>query len=395
MNGYSVKISEKLEKIWSYYSILIDSLPYYVLIVDEEHKIHLANKKLKQILTLSDDEIKGKYCPKLIHGLNSPFIGCPLEDALTKEKDHAEKYYYDKDKKIWMKSNVYRLKFPFKVEKKYFLHYTEDVTYSKKLEQSKFNLQKYHTIQQFSKGIMHDIKNLLTVIMGSLDLIDLTLVSEDNINYLQNAKSALRELVNLNKNFLGRHSNETKEIGCFSLISLIKEEMNLFEFHKNVKINLHHSKDLHINGDKNLISKVLRNLLINSVQAMPDGGEINIYTFATDIGDKNPFLLNKGEYLTIIIEDNGVGIPKHNREKIFVPFFTTKPNGNGLGLSEVYSIIHENGGAIEFESEIGIGTTFTILIPKKFRNTDQLMKNQNDESIKNNFRNKMISALKR
>ncbi|HUU70115.1 MAG TPA: PAS domain S-box protein [Planctomycetota bacterium] len=101
------------------------------------------------------------------------------------------------------------------------------------------------------------------------------------------------------------------------------------------------------------LNHVFLNILLNAVQAVPEGGKIIVSTWAYRSGVK------------VAIADNGMGIPKENLGRIFDPFFTTKPRGTGLGLSISYTIIAEHGGQIEVESEVGRGTTFTITVPSR------------------------------
>ncbi|RLB85628.1 MAG: sensor histidine kinase, partial [Deltaproteobacteria bacterium] len=107
-------------------------------------------------------------------------------------------------------------------------------------------------------------------------------------------------------------------------------------------------------GNLHSLEQVFLNLLLNAVQAMPDGGRITIDVKETDDG-----------YVAIDVSDTGVGIKPDALEKIFDPFYTTKPagRGTGLGLSIVYGIIKKHGGYVEVKSEVGVGTTFTVYIP--------------------------------
>lgn len=103
--------------------------------------------------------------------------------------------------------------------------------------------------------------------------------------------------------------------------------------------------------DPQLINSALLNLLLNAKQAMPDGGQVMIEVSLHE------------EQVVLKIADTGVGIPAENLDKIFSPFFTTKKGGNGFGLTEVYKVIQAHGGDIQVESQVGIGTTFTIRLP--------------------------------
>ena len=103
--------------------------------------------------------------------------------------------------------------------------------------------------------------------------------------------------------------------------------------------------------DMHLIRAALLNLVVNGMQAMPEGGMLSIN------------LHQEEEMAVIRIIDTGVGIPQENLKKIFTAFFTTKPRGNGFGLLEVYKAVQAHGGTAEVSSSLGEGTTFTIKLP--------------------------------
>jgi two-component system NtrC family sensor kinase len=114
-------------------------------------------------------------------------------------------------------------------------------------------------------------------------------------------------------------------------------------------------------ADFDKIQQVLINIILNAIQAMPDGGNLTIATSVAKgirVGD-----INK-DTVKIEIKDTGIGIPEENLKKLFTPFFTTKEKGKGvgLGLSVVHGIIGKHKGKIEVESEIGVGTTFSIYL---------------------------------
>lgn len=114
--------------------------------------------------------------------------------------------------------------------------------------------------------------------------------------------------------------------------------------------------------DKNQISQVLDNLIINAQQSMPSGGVIVVMAENIYIKEHHNVLLKPGNYVLISIKDHGVGIPMEVIPFIFDPFFTTKPKGHGLGLATSYSVINRHGGAIEVESTPGEGSTFRVFL---------------------------------
>ncbi len=118
-----------------------------------------------------------------------------------------------------------------------------------------------------------------------------------------------------------------------------------------------------IDADTGQISQVINNLIINANQAMPDGGAITISAQNIEIGQTELLPIKTGQYIRIVISDEGTGIPEDHLKRIFDPYFTTKQKGSGLGLATTYSIIKNHDGHIDVESKQGEGTTFTIHFP--------------------------------
>jgi signal transduction histidine kinase len=112
-------------------------------------------------------------------------------------------------------------------------------------------------------------------------------------------------------------------------------------------------------GNSNLLQQVFTNIIVNSMQSMPEGGDLWVKTrFSPSVGEF-------GGAAEIIISDTGAGIPEEHLHKVFEPFFTTKKTGEGtgLGLSVSYGIVKEHGGEIKITSKVGEGSTFTVILP--------------------------------
>ncbi|MBI3582877.1 MAG: ATP-binding protein [Nitrospinae bacterium] len=115
------------------------------------------------------------------------------------------------------------------------------------------------------------------------------------------------------------------------------------------------------------IKQVVKGLVANAVEAMPNGGVIRVKADNIKIGKKDNIQLKEDKYIKVSIEDSGVGIPEENLSKIFDPYFSTKERGSqkgmGLGLSICYSIINRHEGLITVDSKVGVGTTFHFYLP--------------------------------
>ncbi|MHB0975588.1 MAG: SpoIIE family protein phosphatase [Candidatus Aquicultorales bacterium] len=149
-------------------SELFDAMPSYVLLVDEEHHILLANKAVTAQLSVKQDTILGQYCPKVIHGIDGPFAGCPLEEAVDKGRG-IEREFHDKESDRWVVSSVYPTRFETSDGKHVFLHMTRDVTERKAFEQA---------LAERDKAIRQAYVDVLSAVTGG----KLILMTEDEMD---------------------------------------------------------------------------------------------------------------------------------------------------------------------------------------------------------------------
>ena len=243
-----------------------------------------------------------------------------------------------------------------------------DVTDKRKMEEEIIKSSKLESLGVLAGGIAHDFNNLLTSIIGNLSIASLEI--EDN-------QSSLRELISEAESACIRAAQLTKQLLTFSkggapikkseaISHIISDTVQFLLRGSNIQLESQIDKNLsEVNVDVGQISQVIQNIVINAKQAMPRGGTIQI-SARNYVASKNDprFSTRNGEkYVRISIADTGIGIPREFLTKIFDPYFTTKESGSGLGLAMCYSIIRKHDGVLLVESEVGVGTTFTIYIP--------------------------------
>ncbi|MBE9528016.1 MAG: DUF3365 domain-containing protein [Proteobacteria bacterium] len=239
--------------------------------------------------------------------------------------------------------------------------------------------QKLESLGILAGGIAHDYNNLLTAIMANLSY---AVQIEDPefrvykdkpegavLESLRDAEEATLQAKELTRQLItfARGGVPVKELVA-DFGELIKGAAGFASRGSNVRCDLFVPGDLWpIEADRSQVNQVLQNLIINAEQAMPDGGviEVRAENLVTAENDLVNLLLNlkAGEYVKLIIKDEGAGIPSENLDKVFDPYFTTKEEGSGLGLAIVSSIIKKHGGNLSVESEVGVGTTFAIYLP--------------------------------
>jgi PAS domain S-box-containing protein len=217
-------------------------------------------------------------------------------------------------------------------------------------------------------GIAHDFNNLLTAIVGNISLASILLPNESEMTVrLEDAKNASMRARDLAQQLLtfargGAPIKKTASIG-----KLIQDTVSVSLRGSQSRGEFQIANDLWpAEIDAGQISQVIANLVVNADQAMPNGGTISISSenFHQPIGSSNGVSeLPPGEYVRIAITDTGSGIPEQYLKRIFDPYFTTKPKGNGLGLATTYSIIKHHKGLVTVESELNRGSTFTLYLP--------------------------------
>ena len=231
-----------------------------------------------------------------------------------------------------------------------------DVTRNKELEQNLHLAQKMETVGRLTRGIAHDFNNLLHIIQGHCEILlnqnqQKDEVQEDIRQILSAAESGA-ELVNQLVSF---SKGQELKIESLDLNNSIKSINSIIKrgLTPNVEIKFGLADNLyHVDFDPSQVQLIVMNMVINAKEAMPNGGKLMIET------------KNEKEFVVLSIKDNGVGIDKMIRERIFEPYFTTKKNRSGLGLTTVYGIINQCNGHIRVESILNQGSTFEIYLPR-------------------------------
>ncbi len=242
-------------------------------------------------------------------------------------------------------------------------------------------------IGNLAGGLAHDFNNVLGGIVGSLDLLEILLDTEelkqrDKIwKYIRIALEASNRASEMIKQLLTLSRKQELKFAPVNINLSLKYIKKLCQssFPKSIILKfILTDKPLNINADPTQIEQVLLNLCVNSSHSMTvmreneeDEGGILTVTAAEIITDdefchKHPEAIEDTYYISIAIKDTGIGMDEETRKRIFEPFFTTKKKdiGTGLGMSMAYNIVKQHKGFIDINSEIGIGTTVTIYLPR-------------------------------
>jgi two-component system cell cycle sensor histidine kinase/response regulator CckA len=251
--------------------------------------------------------------------------------------------------------------------------YALDTTEQRTLKENFAQSQKMQAIGQLAGGVAHDFNNVLTAIIGYSDLLLANHRPTDpSFQDIMQIKQNANRAAGLVRQLLAFSRRQTLRPQVLQLGDVMSELLNLMRrlVGEKVELDLRHGRDLWlVKADINQFEQVIINLVVNARDAMPSGGTIKLSTRnvpAEDCASFKEDVLLPGSYVAIEVADNGTGIPPEVREKIFEPFFTTKEvgKGTGLGLSMVYGIVKQTEGYVFCDSEVGRGTTFTILLPR-------------------------------
>jgi PAS domain S-box-containing protein len=244
-----------------------------------------------------------------------------------------------------------------------------DLTEPKKLEQQFLRAQRMEAIGTLAGGIAHDLNNILTPIMLSVELLKLTAVDPSAKRVLETIEVSAKRGADIVRQVLSFARGVDGQRVAIDPRALVKELEHIIKhtFPKAIRLKFVVPDTARILGDPTQVHQVLLNLCINARDAMPQGGDLTICVEDRVIEppEAASIQLEGGAYVMISVVDSGTGMSPNLLTKIFDPFFTTKEShqGTGLGLSTVMAILKSHKGLVQVESEPGRGTTFRVCLP--------------------------------
>lgn len=248
-----------------------------------------------------------------------------------------------------------------------------DITERKRLEEELLQSQKMDAVGRLAGGIAHDFNNILTAILGYSDLL-IGQIDERQWMYkhLSEIRKAADFAASLTHQLLAFSRRQPLFLRVFSINDTVKNMQKMLQrvIGEHIQIHTHLKAEIgRLKADPSQLEQVLLNLCVNARDAMPKGGSITIETadvtyFLDDFYSVNE--MPAGEYVKLTICDTGTGMTPDVKKHIFEPFFTTKEKGQGtgLGLATCYGIVKQSGGYITVDSQVGVGTTFSIYLPR-------------------------------
>jgi nitrogen-specific signal transduction histidine kinase/HAMP domain-containing protein len=368
----SVKDSmQQVHSLKEYMENLLNSLSELIITANEDGKIEFANIYAKNIC--NSDDLSNMSIYDFLDKKNIE-IYFDKDDLLSQQNTiyFPDVLIDDKVFDVYVKSQTYS-------KNKFILFVAYDVTKRIELENHLSQIQKIQSIGLMAAGIAHDFNNFLASMLGNLELFELSRDENEKLEYINKIYFSIHNAKNMVKKLLvfTKESVTTKTI--LDIKSIIIKTVQMLDSDiqgKNISLNLDLLPNLKGEMDETELIQILSNILINSIQELDDSGAITIKTELIHLDDKLANM-TKGDYVKILINDNGSGMPKENLQKIFDPFFTTKENSSGLGLYVSKILAQRNGGDVLAFSKVGLGTTIEVYLPLYYGEPN--IQNQDDK----------------
>lgn len=363
------------------------------LVLDRTMELRESEEKYRTLVEQSHDGIfiySGNRF-RFVNDQMCDFIGrtkeelCNLEytELIHPEDRHRILGYERKRKEGKEVPNIYQFRIVRDVEEVRYIEFSirhityhgeyavlgvcRDITALKKLEEEQNKIQKLESLGILAGGIAHDFNNFLTAIMGNISLARMMVEPGSDIyEILTSSEHAASKASSLTNQLL-TFSRGGEPVKALTSIDILLRESAIFALSgSNVTAEFDIQDDLWLAVvDRGQIEQVINNIIINADQAMPEGGKTLISAENIEIGENGDIPLDSGNYIKIVIEDEGTGIPEEQLSRIFDPFFSTKQTGSGLGLATAYSIVKKHLGHITVESKFGSGSAFIMYLPSE------------------------------
>ncbi len=334
---------------------LFDGIQDFISVQDRDFNIIMVNRSFAEWKNTQPDLLVGKKCYELYFNRNRPCDNCPMVRTFDSgEKGFYEMRYQQDTLHIWS----YPMANP-EGDLEYAIEHIRVVTEQKRMEEQLIQNDKLVTIGILSSGIAHELRNPLNIIEAARYFLAESIPPEEKqlhekLAIIRKNVHRASKIINNLLEFSRKHDEDREEVDVHyileSTLALVEKEMRV----RDIEVHREYSAGLIGYFDVDGLRQIFLNLIMNAMQAMPEGG--HLYIRAN---------IENDEVLNIEFEDTGVGISPENLRNIFAPFFTTKPvgEGTGLGLYIVNAIVHRNNGEIDVQSEPGKGTVFRVRLP--------------------------------
>jgi two-component system sensor histidine kinase HydH len=350
LRGSQVRIG----KMQAFTDILVSSLPVGLIATDNSGTIQICNEAAEGLLGISEEQVRGKMVQdSLVTEVARRFsvMESGTRERLSDEIELQDEGGMKKSLHLASKS-VYGRDGSFAGAVMLIRDLTELKTLEKELQRS----ERMAALGKMAAGVAHELRNPLSSIKGLALLLNSMVSGSDK--GLEASEMLVREVERLNRSIgelLDYAKPESLDLEVASIVPLLEKVKSLIEIDARaygVDIELDISPELPpVRLDRDKMNQLFLNLFLNAIQAMPEGGRLVVRTGSDNM------------HLFIDVQDNGVGIRQDHLAKIMDPYFTTKSDGTGLGLSMSNKIVEEHGGRLEVTSREGEFTNVRVVLP--------------------------------
>ncbi len=368
----NAKAYQELRRSEARYRSLVENLDDVVFTLDAEQRLTFVSSAARKY-GYSPEELIGRPFGLFLHPEDLPAANEAFARALAGAGAPTEFRLIDKEGRPRHTRSVSRAE----VEHGQTLGVRGvlvDLTKQRQTEEQLRLAQKMEAVGRLAGGVAHDFNNLLTVINSYTDLV-LGSVKPNSPSHaeLVEVRRAGERAEALTRQLLAFSRRQVLQPELVDLNGLVAatEKMLGRVIGEDIELTVELSTERGVvRVDPGQIEQVIMNLAVNARDAMPRGGKLLIETAAIELGDdeaRQRLALSPGPYVVLSVSDTGTGIDDETKARIFEPFFTTKhpDKGTGLGLATVYGIVQQSGGAIFVYSEVGVGTTFKVYLPRE------------------------------
>jgi len=336
---------EKAIRMEAYNENILQSVPSGVISIDNSMQIKSVNQAAERILGIDAEETIDKDVKEIF---TEPLTAL-MRDEKTVSREEYE-YVTNDNRNIWLGITSSKL-INTSGEQIGLIFIFTDLTDIKQLQAQVELKQRLSQLGEMSAGIAHELRNSMSVISGYAGLLSRKVDSEGKptVQFIMTEIQHMNRIISELLSFAKPTDLSMGRVHLNGLIGKIAD--SAAEDHQRVTIAVSGEGEIYVNGDELLLGQAVSNVVINAIEAMPEGGTIDIE------------LRKIHDRAEIEIRDSGIGIPEDIRQKIFLPFYTTKEEGIGFGLALVQKIIVSHGGTIEVNSREGEGAAFVISLP--------------------------------
>ncbi len=373
--AYNAAELQKLLQTEKYFQIFINSIPIGFLMLDFEGNITDTNEAFSRMSGYSTTELKSMNLRDLSKPESKTWLSERLDSLIDERNVRFETLQVNKDGTVIdCEIDVIFLEGELQCICAFFHDITERKQSDKALIESQSHLhqsQKIEAIGRLAGGIAHDFNNFLAVVMLHIDMLSLQLPSDSPMRYRVNEiKSAANSAAGLVRQLLAFSRKQMIQPRAVSLNQVVDELSKILRrlIGEDIELQLELEPKLgtcFVDSDQ--MTQILMNLVVNSRDAMPNGGVVTIATSNVTLNSGSVWHKAQppGHYVQLLVTDTGIGMDSETQEHIFEPFFTTKPpgKGTGLGLATVYGIVKQSNGYIWVKSAVRKGTSFYIHLP--------------------------------